>query len=99
MERVPTDNRKDRMYFDSGDLALSAAHQVTNQGVIETGRAHPCRESVSSPYSPVPSASNVDKDANKDLYRKTVSLEKKSPLCQQTGTEYKGPKNKEVLGK
>jgi hypothetical protein len=99
MERVPTDNRKDRMYFDSGDLALSAAHQVTNQGVIETGRAHPCRESISSPYSPVPSASNVDKDANKDLYRKTVSLEKKSPLCQQTSTEYKGPKNKEVLGK
>ncbi|KAJ5598336.1 hypothetical protein N7537_008420 [Penicillium hordei] len=90
---------KDRTYFDSGDLALSAAHQVTNNGAIQTGKAHPHRESISSPYSPVPSTSNVDKDANEGLHRKMASLEKKGPLYQHTDIEYEAPTNKGEQGK
>jgi hypothetical protein len=79
-------------------LALSAAHQVTNNGAIQTGRAHPYRESISNPYAPVPSTSNVDKDANEDLYKKSASPERKSLLRQQTNIEY-DPTNKEEQGK
>ncbi|KAJ5240423.1 uncharacterized protein N7469_002014 [Penicillium citrinum] len=83
MKGAPTDNQENRTYFDSGDLALSAAHKVTNEGVIQTGRAHPDRESISHPFSAVPNTSNVDKDANKDLYRgKSLSPERRSPLYQ-----------------
>lgn len=83
-------NRKERTYFDSGDFALSAADRVTNSGAIHTGREHPYRESISHPYAPIPAASNVDKNANEDLYRKSASPEI-SPLIQQTNFEYGEP--------
>ncbi|KAE8396836.1 hypothetical protein BDV37DRAFT_277349 [Aspergillus pseudonomiae] len=58
---------KERRYFDSGDLALSAADIVTDNGAIQTGAAHPIRESISRPYAPVPNTSNANKDANREL--------------------------------
>ncbi|KAE8332990.1 hypothetical protein BDV39DRAFT_188568 [Aspergillus sergii] len=58
---------KERRYFDSGDLALSVADRVTDNGAIQTGAAHPIRESISRPYAPVPNTSNADKDANREL--------------------------------
>lgn len=84
------ENQKERTYFDSGDFALSAAHRVTDNGVIETGKAHPRRDSISHPYAPVPAASNVDKEANVDLHRKSVSPER-SPLLQHTDLEVEAP--------
>ncbi|RAQ74960.1 hypothetical protein COH20_012419 [Aspergillus flavus] len=59
--------RHERRYFDSGDLALSAADRVTDNGAIQTGAAHPIRESISRPYAPVPNTSNANKDANMEL--------------------------------
>jgi hypothetical protein len=80
---VLTNNRQERTYFDSGDYALSAADRVTDNGAIRTGKAHPHRDSISHPYAPIPAASNVNKDATEDLYRKSASPEE-SPLLQQT---------------
>ncbi|OOQ90201.1 mRNA stability protein mug134 [Penicillium brasilianum] len=77
---------KERSYFDSGDYALSAADRVTDNGAIHTGKAHPHRESISHPFAPIPSSSNVNKEATDDLYRKRPSLEE-SPLLQQTNSE------------
>ncbi|KAJ5749429.1 hypothetical protein N7533_006457 [Penicillium manginii] len=99
MKRVLTDNQKNRNYFDSGDLALSAAHQVTNEGAIQTGRVQPDRESISHPYSTVPHTSNVDKDANEDLYRrKSLSPDRRSPIYQGASVKHKSPMNKEDKG-
>ena len=99
MKGVPTDNRENRTYFDSGDLALSAAHKVTNEGAIQTGIAHPDRESISHPYSAVPNTSNVDKDANEDLYRnKSLGPEGRSPPYQDANIKHKRPMNKEDKG-
>lgn len=96
MKGGPTDNQKNRTYFDSGDLALAAAHKVTNDGAIQTGRVHPDRESISHPYSAVPDTSNVDKDANEDLYRnKSLSPERRSPPYQDANIKHKSPMNKE----
>ncbi|KAJ6027961.1 hypothetical protein N7540_003537 [Penicillium herquei] len=83
-----------RTYFDSGDFALAAADRVTDNGAIQTGSAHPHKDSISHPYAPIPAASNVDKDANEDLYRKSESPEK-SPLLQHTNIEDEGPTNEE----
>ncbi|KAJ5825399.1 hypothetical protein N7474_002537 [Penicillium riverlandense] len=80
---------KERTYFDSGDFALSAAQQETDNGAIQTGREHPRRESISHPYAPVPSTSNVDQHANEDLDRKTASPER-SHLHQHTDVEPEG---------
>ncbi|KAJ5473986.1 Endosulphine [Penicillium sp. IBT 31633x] len=84
---------KERTYFDSGDFALSAAHRETDNGAIQTGRAHPHRESISHPYASIPASSNIDEDANQDTYRKSESLEK-SPLLHQTDIKDE-PTNKE----
>ncbi|KAJ5443624.1 uncharacterized protein N7458_007496 [Penicillium daleae] len=81
---------KERTYFDSGDYALSAADRVTDNGAIQTGKAHPHRDSISHPYAPIPAASNVDKDAIEDLHRKSASPEE-SPLLQQTNIEHAEP--------
>ncbi|GFF73913.1 hypothetical protein CNMCM8927_007212 [Aspergillus lentulus] len=77
---------KGRKYFDSGDFALSTADRVTDIGAINTGRAHPQRDSVSHPYAPVPSSSNANEDANKDVRDKTFAGLKmtESPLHQQS---------------
>jgi hypothetical protein len=80
-------NWKERTYFDSGDYALSATYRETDNSAIQTRREHPHRESISHPYAPTPAASNVDKDANKDLYKKSASPEI-SPLPQQTNFKY-----------
>ncbi|KAJ5094608.1 hypothetical protein N7456_010469 [Penicillium angulare] len=85
---------KGRTYFDSGDFALAAAHRVTDNGAIQTGSAHPHRESISHPFAPIPAASNVDKDANEDLHRKSESPEK-SPLLQHTNMEDERPVSEE----
>lgn len=94
LRRVLTNNWKERTYFDSGDFALSAADRVTDHGAIQTGRAHPRRDSISHPYAPIPAASNVDKDANEDSYRKSASPEK-SPLLQNTNIEDENPTSEE----
>jgi hypothetical protein len=77
---------KERKYFDSGDFALSTADRVTDIGAINTGRAHPQRGSVSHPYAPVPSSSNANEDANKDVRDKAFAGLKmtESPLHQQS---------------
>lgn len=80
--------KKERTYFDSGDFALSAADHETDNGAVRTGRAHPKRDSISQPYSPIPAASNVNKNANQDPYRKSASPER-SPLLQQTDVDFK----------
>ncbi|KAE8394145.1 hypothetical protein BDV23DRAFT_147952 [Aspergillus alliaceus] len=71
---------KERTYFDSGDLALSTADRVTDNGAIQTGTAHPMRDSISRPYAPVPNTSNVNEDANRDL------IGKKSPSPEMIGS-------------
>ncbi|KAJ5718240.1 hypothetical protein N7488_003886 [Penicillium malachiteum] len=81
---------KERTYFDSGDYALSAADRVTDNGAIQTGKAHPHRDSISHPYAPIPAGSNVDKAAIEDLHRKSASHEE-SPLLQQTKIEHAEP--------
>ncbi|GFF26700.1 conserved hypothetical protein [Aspergillus udagawae] len=62
-----------RTYFDSGDYALAAAHKVTDEGTIQTGTAHPLRESIPHPFAPVPSSGNVAEDANRDLHSRRSS--------------------------
>jgi hypothetical protein len=62
--------KKKRSYFDSGNFALSAANRATDDSIIQTGTAHPARESISHPYAPVPSTSNIN-NVNKDIYGKT----------------------------
>ncbi|OJZ79951.1 hypothetical protein ASPFODRAFT_38481 [Aspergillus luchuensis CBS 106.47] len=52
--RAATDEQKERRYFDSGDLALSAADKVTDNGEIKTGAAYPMRDSISRPAFVVP---------------------------------------------
>jgi hypothetical protein len=79
---------KQRTYFDSGDFALSAADHGTDGGAMRTGRAHPQRDSISHPYAPIPAASNVNKNANQDPYRKSASPER-SPLLQHTDVNNK----------
>lgn len=59
---------------------------MTENGAIQTGSAHPHRDSISHPYAPIPSASNVGNDANEDSYKKTASPEE-SPLLQRTNAE------------
>lgn len=67
---------------------------MTDNGAIQTGREHLRRESISHPYAPIPAASNVDEDANRDPYRKSASPEI-SPLLQQTNFKYKEPTEEE----
>lgn len=87
-------NLKERTYFDSGDFALSAADRETDNGAFQTGKLHPQRDDISHPYAPIPAASNVDKDAIEDLYRKTASPEK-SPLLQHSDIKDAEPPNRE----
>ena len=79
-----TDKWKERRYFDSGDLALSTADRVTDEGAIQTGTAHPIRDSISRPYAPVPNTSNANKDANKGFSGKKSQISEMidSPLHQ-----------------
>ncbi|OOF90194.1 hypothetical protein ASPCADRAFT_135374, partial [Aspergillus carbonarius ITEM 5010] len=83
---------RERRYFDSGDLALSAADRVTDNGEIKTGAAHPMRDSISRPYAPVPINSNVQNDANRDFsgMKSPIPEMVDSPLHQQN---QKGAKN------
>lgn len=63
---------------------------MTDNGTIQTGKAHPHRESISHPYAPVPNTSNVDKDASENLNRgKSVSPERKSLLHEKADIEHK----------
>jgi hypothetical protein len=80
---------KERTYFDSGDFALSAGNCEMDNGAIQTGKEHPHRGSISHPYAAMPVASNVDKNANEDLYRKSASPAM-SPLLQQTNFKDQG---------
>ena len=93
-----TNNPKERRYFDSGDFALSTTTHVTDNGEIKTGRSHPDRDSISHPYAPIPSSSNVDKDATEDLYRKSADFEK-SPLLQKGNIDDEKPTTEEGQGK
>ncbi|KAB8231097.1 uncharacterized protein BDW43DRAFT_313422 [Aspergillus alliaceus] len=53
-----------RKYFDSGDFAVSAADRMKENSPVQTGKSHPLRETVSHPFSRVPSTGNVSADAN-----------------------------------
>jgi len=95
----PANNQKKRTYFDSGDFALCAAHQASDNGAIQTGRSHPHRESISHPYAPVPSTSNAGNNANEDFYRReSMSPERKSLLSQGTDIEPKSPTKEKKQG-
>ncbi|PYH75315.1 hypothetical protein BO82DRAFT_360117, partial [Aspergillus uvarum CBS 121591] len=61
---------RERTYFDSGDLALSEANRVTDEGTLQTGTAHPSRQTISRPHAPVPEGSNVDNRANEEVLRR-----------------------------
>ncbi|KAI5459488.1 camp-regulated phosphoprotein family protein Igo1 [Mariannaea sp. PMI_226] len=78
-----------RKFFDSGDFALSQAHQPSNIGGVDTGSEHPLRENISYPSAPVPSASNVDNDASQPLRgeKKTGDLRSASHLHEQMTTQ------------
>ncbi|KAF7593586.1 hypothetical protein BBP40_011206 [Aspergillus hancockii] len=62
--KIMANTQKQRTYFDSGDLALSAAHAPTDDGDVQPGTAHPVRKSISHPNAPVPYSSNVSQYAN-----------------------------------
>ncbi|KAJ5161071.1 Endosulphine, partial [Penicillium capsulatum] len=89
-----TRKSKERTYFDSGDFALSAANHETDNGAIQTGRAHPHRESISHPYASIPASSNVDESANEDRFRISASIAE-SPLLHQTDVKDEPTNNKE----
>lgn len=76
------ENNQKRTYFDSGDYALSAAHRVTDNGDIQTGTAHPVRESISHPFAPVPSTGNAAKEANDGICedKSAITQVPRSPL-------------------
>ncbi|KAJ0424021.1 hypothetical protein BJY00DRAFT_309831 [Aspergillus carlsbadensis] len=59
---------KERVYFDSGDYALSAAKRETDSGAIHTGTSHPVRGSISHPFAPIPNTSNVGSGADEGVY-------------------------------
>jgi hypothetical protein len=85
---------KERTYFDSGDFALSVDNCETDKSAIQTGKEHPHRDSISHPYAAIPAASNVDKNANEDSYRKSASPTT-SPLLQQIILDDQGSKKDE----
>lgn len=66
---------------------------MTDNGAIQTGKAHPNRNSISRPFAPIPAGSNVGKDANEDIYRKSANPEM-SRLHQQTNMD-DGDRNEE----
>ncbi|KAL2859797.1 uncharacterized protein BJX67DRAFT_368782 [Aspergillus lucknowensis] len=79
---------KKRVYFDSGDFALSAAHGTTDDGAIQTGISHPVRESISHPYAPIPNTSNANNDANEGFHDKYSRAEfVDSPLGRRPNPE------------
>jgi hypothetical protein len=73
----------ERKYFDSGDLALTAACKTSNIGKIQTGTEHPLVENISHPSAPVPSGSNVDDGANKNKAKGTNKTIHASQLGQE----------------
>lgn len=40
---------------------------MADEGAIQTGTSHPIRDGIPHPFAPVPNASNVSRDANKDF--------------------------------
>ncbi|KAL4814780.1 hypothetical protein BDW67DRAFT_186340 [Aspergillus spinulosporus] len=80
---------KKRVYFDSGDFALSAASKMSDNGAVQPGTAHPTRASISHPYAPIPSTSNAPNNANEGFCGdKNPSPEiAESPLGQGTKSE------------
>ncbi|KAL3262699.1 hypothetical protein ABHI18_002512 [Aspergillus niger] len=90
LPRPGVQQSKGRKYFDSGDYALSAANKASDDsGLVQSGTAHPLRESISRPHAPVPTISNINKDAYRDLNaQKSPSPEiVESPLHQRTNIE------------
>ncbi|KAI9376421.1 hypothetical protein BJX61DRAFT_364309 [Aspergillus egyptiacus] len=83
---------KKRIYFDSGDFALSAAHRETDNGEIQTGTAHPVRESISHPYTAIPNTSNASRGADKGYFdnQSPKTEVARSPLGQEAGVEGEG---------
>ncbi|KAE8358564.1 hypothetical protein BDV27DRAFT_137512 [Aspergillus caelatus] len=76
--RAATYEQKERRYFDSGDLALSAAEKMTDDGPIQTGTAHPIRDSISRLYAPrdVSGESQVQEMIDSHLHRQINSVNK-----------------------
>ncbi|KAE8371197.1 hypothetical protein BDV26DRAFT_286976 [Aspergillus bertholletiae] len=54
-------------------------------GPIQTGTAHPTRDSISRPYAPVPNTSNANKDTNRHVSGKESQIPEMidNPLHQQ----------------
>ncbi|KAL3451737.1 hypothetical protein BJX65DRAFT_268505 [Aspergillus insuetus] len=89
---------KQRVYFDSGDYALSAAKRETDSGAIHTGTSHPVRGSISHPYAPIPNTSNVVTGADEGFHGKSYPGAElvASPLSQESesmGEDYFGQEN------
>ncbi|KAH6985355.1 camp-regulated phosphoprotein family protein Igo1 [Ilyonectria destructans] len=82
----------DRKFFDSGDFALSQAHESSDIGNINTGIEHPIRKNISHPSAPVPSSSNVEENANQEMggERRSVELKSDSHLKQDTTSQTRG---------
>ncbi|KAL3703726.1 hypothetical protein TMatcc_009415 [Talaromyces marneffei ATCC 18224] len=76
---------QERKYFDSGDFELTASGKTTHNGVINTGKAHPCREDISRPHASVPGNSNVQENANENPHDRKSSefIMTDSPLHQR----------------
>ncbi|KAH6952360.1 hypothetical protein BKA56DRAFT_460454, partial [Ilyonectria sp. MPI-CAGE-AT-0026] len=83
---------QDRTFFDSGDFALSQAHESSDIGNINTGVEHPIRKNISHPSAPVPSSSNVEDNANQEMgvERRIVELKSDSHLKQEMASQTHG---------
>jgi hypothetical protein len=73
----------ERKYFDSGDLAITAARKPSNIGEIQTGTEHPLVENISHLSAPVPSGSNIEDGANKNKAKGTNKTINASQLGQE----------------
>ncbi|OJJ57969.1 hypothetical protein ASPSYDRAFT_45943 [Aspergillus sydowii CBS 593.65] len=80
LPRLGSLGQQKRVYFDSGDFALSRAHKEADDGAIQTGTVHPVRESIPHPHVPIPH--EINKSPSAEIA--------KSPLSKDW-TEYMAP--------
>lgn len=56
---------------------------MTDDGPVQSGTAHPARDSISHPYTPIPNTSNVTNNTNEVLTTKYLVLKWQTALCSQ----------------
>ncbi|BCS30131.1 uncharacterized protein APUU_80434A [Aspergillus puulaauensis] len=71
LPRLGSLGQQKRVYFDSGDFALSAAHKEAGDGAIQTGTVHPVRESIPHPHVPIPH--EIDKSPSAEIAKSPLS--------------------------